>query len=332
LEAFNLNNIELIKTQIPLEILTVVTGVSGSGKTTLIKEILHPLAVRIPNGEKSISNKNGKLEGDFKFITQVEMIDQNPIGKSTRSNPVTYLKIYDDIRNLLANQKLAKMNSLKPMHFSFNVAGGRCDECEGEGTVSIEMQFMPDIVIECETCHGKRFKEEILDVTFEGKNIHDILELTIDDAIHFFKSNEDKLSQKISEKLQPLQDVGLGYVKLGQSSSTLSGGEAQRIKLASFLAKSNTQEKILFIFDEPTTGLHFYDVQKLLDSLQALINQGHTVIVIEHNLDVIKCADWILDIGPDSGDKGGSIVFQGLPEDLVNVENSFTGKFLKDKI
>ncbi len=332
LQAYNLNNIKEIQTKIPLEVLTVITGVSGSGKTTLIKEIFYPLAVRIPNGEKSISNKNGKIEGDFKFVTQVEMIDQNPIGKSTRSNPVTYLKIYDDIRNLFANQKIAKMNNLKPLHFSFNVAGGRCEECEGEGTVAIEMQFMPDIVIECESCHGKRFKEEILEVTFEGKNIYDILELTIDDAIIFFKNSEDKLSQKISERLQPLQDVGLGYVKMGQSSSTLSGGEAQRIKLASFLAKSNIGEKILFIFDEPTTGLHFYDVQKLLDSLQALINQGHTVVVIEHNLDVIKCADWIIDIGPDSGDKGGNIVFEGLPEDLIKEKNSFTAKFLKEKL
>jgi excinuclease ABC subunit A len=269
------------------------------------------------------------LEGDFSSIRSIEFIDQNPIGRSSRSNPVTYIKAYDDIRNLFASQKLSDIRGYKAKHFSFNVDGGRCETCKGEGEVTIEMQFMADVHLECDTCGGKRFKKEILEVIFEGKNISDILTLTVDEAIEFFKEHD---VTRITNKLQPLQDVGLGYVQLGQSSSTLSGGEAQRIKLASFLVKGTSKEKALFIFDEPTTGLHFHDIKKLLASFYALLDRGHTVIVVEHNIDLIKCADHIIDLGPEGGEKGGNVVAMGTPEAVVDIPESFTGEYLKSKI
>ena len=273
-----------------------------------------------------------KITGDITAIKGVEFVDQNPIGKSSRSNPVTYIKAYDEIRKLYANQPLSKSRGYKTAHFSFNIDGGRCETCSGEGEVTVEMQFMADIHLTCEECGGKRFKEEILDVKFKGANIADVLNMTIDEAISFFNQSGEKNAIKVSEKLLPLQDVGLGYVHLGQSSSTLSGGEAQRVKLASFLAKKESNLNLLFIFDEPTTGLHFHDIKKLLKALNALIKQGHSVLVIEHNLDVIKCADWIIDLGPEAGDKGGQVMFYGTPEDLVKSKKSVTGKYLKEKL
>src|SRR5690554_3184436 len=269
------------------------------------------------------------LEGDYNTIKSVQYIDQNPIGRSSRSNPVTYIKAYDDIRNVFAQQKLSKLRNFLPKHFSFNVDGGRCETCKGEGSVTIEMQFMADVHLECETCNGKRFKKETLEVTYHQKNIDDILNMTIDDAIAFFERQGDK---KICNKLQPLQDVGLGYVQLGQSSSTLSGGEAQRIKLASFLVKGATKDKVLFVFDEPTTGLHFHDIKKLLKSFEALIANGHSVMVIEHNLDLIKCADYIIDIGPEGGENGGNLIAFGTPEEVTKNKNSVTGEYLKGKL
>ncbi|HUH34079.1 MAG TPA: hypothetical protein VLZ28_08995, partial [Daejeonella sp.] len=312
----------------PLNVLTVVTGVSGSGKTSLVKRILQPAV------QKAIGNYSGEqtgsydsIDGDFNKVEQVEIVDQNPIGRSSRSNPVTYVKAWDEIRNLYAGQGLAKSTGLKPAAFSFNVEGGRCDVCQGEGEVKIEMQFMADIFLPCEACNGKRFKQHVLDITYRDKNVSEVLEMTIDEALEFFQSEP-----KIISKLQPLVDVGLGYVHLGQSSNTLSGGEAQRIKLASFLIKGNNSNKTLFIFDEPTTGLHFHDIKKLLKSFNALIEQGNTIIVIEHNMDVIKSADWVIDIGPEGGDKGGAIVFEGTPEKLVEESDSYTGKFLSQRI
>ncbi len=328
------NNLKNVTVEFPLGILTAITGVSGSGKTSLVKSVFAPALTKALGGHADKTGKFDKLTGDISSISTVEMIDQNPIGKSSRSNPVTYLKIYDDIRNIYSSLPAAKHNGLKPAHFSFNVAGGRCDVCEGEGTVTIEMQFMADITLPCENCKGKRFKEDILEVKYRQKSIADILEMSVDEALDFFGRGE-KLTvfdQKVASKLQPLQDVGLGYVKLGQSSSTLSGGEAQRVKLAFFLNKGIAEGKKLFIFDEPTTGLHFHDIKKLLKSFQALIEKGHTIIVIEHNLDVIKSADWIIDIGPEGGDKGGNVVFAGLVKDIVKVKDSYTGQFLKDKI
>jgi excinuclease ABC, A subunit len=323
------NNLKNIDVTFPLDMLTVVTGVSGSGKSTLIKKLLYP-AIQKELGEAS--EKIGqftKLEGKYKQLKNVEFVDQNPIGKSTRSNPITYIKAYDDIRSLFASQKLAKMRNFQSKHFSFNVEGGRCEVCKGEGEVTIEMQFMADVHLTCEACNGKRFKKEVLEVTFEGKNIDDLLNTTIDDAITFFK----KCNQmKIAEKLKPLQDVGLGYVTLGQSSSTLSGGEAQRIKLASFLSKSDSKEKVLFIFDEPTTGLHFHDIRKLLTSLQALIEKGHSVILIEHNIEMIKSADYLIDLGLEGGAKGGNLVAQGTPEELVKHSESYTAQFLANSL
>ena len=323
------NNLKNIDVTFPLDMLTVVTGVSGSGKSTLIKKLLYP-AIQKELGEAS--EKIGqftKLEGKYKQLKNVEFVDQNPIGKSTRSNPITYIKAYDDIRSLFASQKLAKMRNFQSKHFSFNVEGGRCEVCKGEGEVTIEMQFMADVHLTCEACNGKRFKKEVLEVTFEGKNIDDLLNTTIDDAITFFK----KCNQmKIAEKLKPLQDVGLGYVTLGQSSSTLSGGEAQRIKLASFLSKSESKEKVLFIFDEPTTGLHFHDIRKLLNSLQALIEKGHSVILIEHNIEMIKSADYVIDLGLEGGAKGGNLVAQGTPEELVKHSESYTAQFLANSL
>ena len=310
--------------------MTVVTGVSGSGKTSLIKDILYPAVQRHLGNYADHVGEFGGLEGKFKHINMVEFVDQNPIGKSSRSNPVTYVKAFDEIRNLFSKQQISMIRGYKPAHFSFNVSGGRCENCEGEGVVKIEMQFMADITLQCDVCKGKRFSEEVLEVDYKSKTISDILDMTVDDAIAFF-GQEDSLEKKIYKKLKPLQDVGLGYVTLGQASSTLSGGEAQRIKLASFLSKGDSQDKTLFIFDEPTTGLHFHDVNKLLVSLYALIERGHSVIVIEHNTDVIKCADWLIDLGPVGGEEGGYVIFEGQPEDLANHPDSLTGKYLKGK-
>jgi excinuclease ABC subunit A len=265
------------------------------------------------------------------MINAIEFIDQNPIGKSSRSNPVTYLKAYDEIRKLLSEQQAAKIQGLKPSHFSFNVDGGRCDECQGEGTIKVEMQFLADVYLLCESCGGKRFKEDILDIKYKDLNVDDILNLTVNAAIELFKQGKSSTEKKITKRLQPLQDVGLGYIKLGQASSTLSGGESQRVKLASFLAKEK-DSPTLFIFDEPTTGLHFHDIRKLLDSFNALISRGHSILIIEHNMDVIKCADWIIDLGPEGGDKGGNLVFEGTPEDLIKEKNSYTGEALKEKL
>src|ERR1700761_9479584 len=321
------NNLKHVNAKFPLGVLTVVTGVSGSGKTSLVKRILAPAL------QKTLGNYTGEqtgsydaIEGDYQKIEQVELVDQNPIGRSSRSNPVTYVKAWDEIRNLYAAQPVAKAAGLKPSSFSFNVEGGRCDVCQGEGEVKIEMQFMADIFLTCETCGGKRFKQHILDVTYNEKNVSDVLSMTIDEALEFFAKEP-----KILAKIKPLVEVGLGYVQLGQSSNTLSGGEAQRIKLASFLVKENNTHKTLFIFDEPTTGLHFADIKKLLKSFDALLEHGNTIIVIEHNMDVIKCADWVIDIGPEGGDNGGKVVFEGLPEDLIKEKDSYTGKFLKER-
>lgn len=323
------NNLKNIDVTFPLDCLTVITGVSGSGKSTLVKKILFPAMQKKLQGVGEKAGQFTELQGSYSHIKHIEYVDQNPIGRSSRSNPVTYIKAYDDIRDLYSKQKLSKMRGYQAKHFSFNVDGGRCETCKGEGEVTIEMQFMADVHLECETCNGKRFKKEILEVTFEGKNIDDILTMTIDDAVAFFGEHKQT---KIIQKLQPLQDVGLGYVQLGQSSSTLSGGEAQRIKLASFLVKGVTKEKALFVFDEPTTGLHFHDIQKLLASFEALIDKGHSIIVIEHNLDLIKCADYIIDIGPEGGEHGGHLIAFGTPEEVAKNAKSVTGKYLKEKI
>lgn len=323
------HNLKNIDARFPLNALTVVTGVSGSGKSTLVRRILYPAL------QKQLYNYGDKpgqfsgLSGNYEAIRNVEFIDQNPIGRSSRSNPVTYIKAYDDIRALYTHQKLSKIRGYKAKHFSFNVDGGRCETCKGEGEVTIGMQFMADVHLPCDTCRGKRFKKEIIEVEFEGKSISDILALTIDDAISFFKLHKQL---KIVNKLQPLQDVGLGYVQLGQASSTLSGGEAQRIKLASFLVKGITKDKVFFIFDEPTTGLHFHDIKKLLASFNALIEKGHTIVVIEHNLDLIKCADYIIDLGKEGGKSGGELLFQGRPSDLLKSKQSYTAEFLKEKL
>jgi excinuclease ABC subunit A len=323
------NNLKNVDVTFPLNCLTVITGVSGSGKSTLVKNILYPTMQKQLIGYGDKIGQHTEVKGNFETIKHVEFIDQNPIGRSSRSNPVTYIKAYDDIRALFSNQKLSSIRNYKPKHFSFNVEGGRCEVCKGEGEVTIEMQFMADVHLECDACNGKRFKKEVLEVKFDGKSIDDILNLTIDDAVQFFSEN---LVPKIASKLKPLQDVGLGYVKLGQSSSTLSGGEAQRIKLASFLVKGNTKDKALFIFDEPTTGLHFHDIQKLLASFNALIDKGHSIIVIEHNIELIKCADYIIDLGLDGGKNGGNLIFQGIPEDLAKNKESYTAKYLAEKL
>ncbi len=273
-----------------------------------------------------------ELKGDWKDIKKIEFVDQNPIGKSSRSNPVTYVKAYDEIRTLFAQQSLSKVNGFTPKHFSFNVPGGRCDACEGEGQITVSMQFMADVHLECEICKGKRFKDDVLEVNYRGKNIHNVLTMTIDDAIDFFAQNLGKQEQKIITKLKPLQDVGLGYVQLGQAGNTLSGGEAQRIKLASFLSKKNNPAKTLFIFDEPTTGLHFHDIEKLLTAIYSLLDLGHSVLIIEHNLDIIKCADWIIDMGREGGEKGGDILFEGTPEELLHNQESYTAQYLKEKL
>ncbi|AJR04296.1 excinuclease ABC subunit UvrA [Siansivirga zeaxanthinifaciens] len=323
------NNLKNIDVTFPLGMLTVVTGVSGSGKSTLVKKILFPALQKKLTDFSDKAGQFSSLEGNFSNIKHIEFVDQNPIGRSSRSNPVTYIKAYDDIRNLFSKQKLSSIRNYQAKHFSFNVDGGRCETCKGEGEVTIEMQFMADVHLECETCKGKRFKKEVLEVTFADKNIDDILNMTIDDAIAFFEVNKE---HKIKGKLQPLQDVGLGYVTLGQSSSTLSGGEAQRIKLASFLGKGTNKDKALFIFDEPTTGLHFHDIQKLLKSFNALIEIGHSIIVVEHNIELIKCADHIIELGPMGGENGGNLIASGTPETIINNSKSEIGKFLKEKL
>lgn len=322
------NNLKNLTVKFPLGALTVVTGVSGSGKSTLIKKILYPAVGRLSGSVAEAPGRFDRLEGDFGKVTQVEFVDQNPIGKSSRSNPISYVKAYDAIRNLYAEQPLAKQRGYKPSHFSFNVEGGRCDTCEGEGEIRVEMQFMADIFLKCESCHGKRFKQEILEVEYNGKNIADILDMTVEQGLAFF---QDK--KAIADKILPLNDVGLGYVKLGQSSNSLSGGEAQRVKLASFLGRNSAEGHILFIFDEPTTGLHFHDISKLLKAIGALVDQGHSVIVIEHNMEVIKCADWIIDLGPEGGErKGGTLMFEGTPETMVKKGKGYTAEFLRKKL
>ena len=327
----NENNLKNIDVKFPLGIMTVVTGVSGSGKSTLVKEILYKAIARSLGEPGMVPGSHSKIGGNIKDIKNIYFVDQNPIGTSTRSNPATYLKAYDEIRKLFAEQQLSKQMGFTPSYFSFNSEGGRCEECKGEGKILVPMQFMADMQLECEVCHGKRFKKEVLDVEYRNKNIYDILDMTVDDAISFFEETNGTTEKRIIKKLQPLQAVGLGYIKLGQSSSTLSGGENQRVKLAYFLSEESGGNN-LFIFDEPTTGLHFHDISTLLKSLNALIDRGNSVIIIEHNLDMIKSADWIIDMGPEGGDKGGNIIAQGTPEDIVKVNKSYTGKFLKDKL
>jgi len=322
------NNLKNISVDFPLNNLIAVTGVSGSGKTTLVKKILYPALLKEKGVFKNKPGQFDEISGDIDKIDEIEFIDQKPIGLSSRSNPVTYLKVYDDIRNLFASQKLSKINSYKAKHFSFNVDGGRCESCKGEGTVKIEMQFMADVNLECENCKGKRFKKDVLRVKFENKTIDDILKMTVDQSIEFFNSTNQN---KITNKLKPLQDVGMGYIQLGQSSSSLSGGEAQRIKLATFLLKGNNRKKTLFIFDEPTTGLHFHDIKKLLNSFNSLLENGHSIIVVEHNTDLIKCADHIIDLGLDGGEKGGDLIFQGTPGGLIKNKKSRLSKYLKNK-
>ena len=323
------NNLQNVDVRFPLEVLTVITGVSGSGKSTLVKKILFPAMQKKIDGIGEKAGQFSEMRGYYHKIQHVEYIDQNPIGRSSRSNPVTYIKAYDDIRDVFSKEKLSKIRGYQPKHFSFNVEGGRCETCSGEGSINVEMVFMADVHLPCDTCGGKRFKKEILEIYFEGKNIDDILTMTIDDAIAFFTAAKQT---KIVQKLQPLQDVGLGYVQLGQSSSTLSGGEAQRIKLATFLVKGSTKEKALFVFDEPTTGLHFHDIKKLLKSFDALLEKGHSIVVIEHNIDLIKCADYIIDLGPEGGENGGQILAIGTPEEIVKNKKSITGKYLKEKL
>ncbi len=324
------NNLKNIDAKFPLNAMTVVTGVSGSGKSSLVRDILYPALSRIVNDFGKKPGSFSEITGDIKQIKEIIFVDQNPIGKSSRSNPVTYLKAFDEIRKLFAVQQLSKINGYKAGHFSFNIDGGRCENCKGEGEITVEMQFMADVHLVCDECKGKRFKDDILDVKYNNKNIFDILELTVDEAFEFF--SEKKETSKIAQLIKPLVDVGLGYVKLGQSSNTLSGGESQRVKLASFLSKEKSLKKTMFIFDEPTTGLHFHDINKLLQSFNALLDRGHTIVIIEHNLEVIKTADYIIDIGPKGGDKGGEILFQGRPNNLVKCKKSYTAVYLKDKL
>ncbi len=328
------NNLKDIDIKLPLNVLCLVTGVSGSGKTSLVKNILFASLKKIFGGYSEKTGKFEKISGDINRISAVELVDQKPIGKSSRSNPATYVKAYDDIRTIYSEQKLSKVRGYKAGHFSFNIAGGRCEMCEGEGVVKIEMQFMADIFLKCESCEGKRFREDVLEIEYRGKNISDILDMTINQAIDFFyySAVENKYEKRILQKFKPLQDVGLGYLRLGQSSNTLSGGESQRIKLANFLIKGISDKPTLFIFDEPTTGLHFHDINKLYTAFNALIEKGHSLIVIEHNMEIIKCADWVIDLGPDGGDDGGKVVFEGKPEELANFEGSYTGQYLKNKL
>ncbi len=323
------NNLKGVDVKIPLGVMSCVTGVSGSGKSSLVKGILYPALRRHLHESGNRPGSFDALEGDLNLLTAVEMIDQNPIGKSSRSNPVTYIKAYDEIRKLFADQPYARHTGLTASSFSFNTAGGRCEECQGEGIIKVGMQFMADVELTCEACKGKRFKSEVLENSYRGKSIFDILELTIDAAMEFFGGDSGATAKRIVERIRPLQEVGLGYVKLGQSSSTLSGGESQRVKLASFLGRENSAGRIMFIFDEPTTGLHFHDINRLLKAFYALIQRGHSVVVVEHNMDVVKCADWIIDIGPEAGDYGGKILFEGTPDNLTEIENSHTAQFLK---
>lgn len=325
------NNLKNIDVKFPLNVLTVVTGVSGSGKSSLVKDVFYAALKKYYGGAAEKTGKFNTLKGSMQLASDIEFVNQTPIGRSTRSNPVTYIKAYDEIRKLFADCRLSKQMGYTPAFFSFNTPGGRCEECQGEGTVTVEMQFMADLVLECEHCHGKRFKSDILEVTYHDKNIYDVLDMTVNQAIEFFSSFDGNTEKRIVKRLLPLQEVGIGYVKLGQSSSTLSGGESQRVKLASFLANEKPQPTI-FVFDEPTTGLHFHDIKTLMKAFDALIAKGHTVIIIEHNLEIIKCADHIIDLGPEGGENGGNIVFEGTPEDLILCENSYTGKFLKDKL
>ena len=328
IKGARMNNLKGIDVEFPLNVLTVVTGVSGSGKSSLVRGILYPALKRKLDEIADIPGEFAELAGDWKDVKHVEMVTQNPIGKSSRSNPVTYVKAFDDIRQVFAEQPLAQQMGFTAQYFSFNTDGGRCETCKGTGIITVEMQFMADLELECDVCHGKRFKSDVLDVKFNGKNIYDVLQMTVKEAIEFFGQNNQ---DTIVRKLKPLDDVGLGYVKLGQSSSTLSGGENQRVKLAYFLSQEKC-DPTLFIFDEPTTGLHFHDIKKLLKAFDALISHGHTVVVIEHNLDVVKCADYVIDLGPDGGDKGGKLIFAGTPEDIAKCEESVTGTFLREKI
>ncbi len=325
------NNLKGIDVKFPLFVMTVVTGVSGSGKSSLVKNVFYAALKKYYGGVADRTGQFGALRGSMKLVKDIEFVDQNPIGRSSRSNPVTYIKAYDEIRKLFADQQLSKQMSYTASHFSFNTPGGRCEECQGEGTVTVEMQFMADLVLECDHCHGKRFKQDLLDVQYNHVNIYDVLEMTVNQAIEFFSEQKGNTEKRIVKRLKPLQDVGIGYVKLGQSSSTLSGGESQRVKLASFLA-SEKPEPTIFVFDEPTTGLHFHDIKTLLKAFDALIAKGHTVIIIEHNPEVIKCADHIIDIGPEGGENGGSLVFTGTPEEIVKSKTSYTGAFLKGKV
>lgn len=325
------NNLKGLNVKFPLNVMTVITGVSGSGKSSLIKNIFYPALKKHYGGYSDKSGHFDALKGDFHLLSNVEYVDQNPIGKSSRSNPATYLKAYDEIRKLFAEQQGAKYQGFKASHFSFNIAGGRCEECQGEGIIKVEMQFMADILLQCDSCKGRRFKDDILEIRYRGKNIHDVLEMTVNEAIEFFGAEKTGTPKKITQRLSPLLQVGLGYVKLGQSSSTLSGGESQRVKLASFLSKEKS-EPCMFIFDEPTTGLHFHDIHNLMEAFNALISRGHTLIIIEHNMEIIKSADWIIDLGPEGGNQGGEIVFTGTPEQIINIDNSYTGEFLKEKL
>jgi excinuclease ABC subunit A len=328
IKSARMNNLKGVTVDFPLNVMTVVTGVSGSGKSSLVKGILYPSLKRHLGEVCDAPGEYGGLDGDYQAIKHVEFVDQNPIGKSTRSNLATYVKAYDAIRDLYADQPLAQQMGFTSQYFSFNADGGRCDECKGAGVITVEMQFMADLVLECEACHGHRFKHDILDVRFHGRNIDDVLNMTISEAIQFFGEHQENT---IVKRLKPLEDVGLGYIKLGQNSSTLSGGENQRVKLAYFIGQEK-QEPTLFIFDEPTTGLHFHDINRLLQAFNALIERGHTILIIEHNMDIIKCADHIIDMGPDGGDRGGEVVAIGTPEEIAGNENSLTGKFLKDKL
>lgn len=325
------NNLKGIDVIFPLHIMTVVTGVSGSGKSSLVRDVFFKSLSRFYEEDGEQPGIFNRLSGDMHLVKHIEFVDQNPIGKSSRSNPATYLKAFDEIRKLYAEQQAAKQMGFTPAYFSFNVEGGRCEECKGDGTITVEMQFMADITLTCESCHGKRFKQDILEIEYRGKNINDVLEMTINQAIEFFSEQQGSTEKKIIKRLKPLQDVGLGYIKLGQASSTLSGGENQRVKLAYFLSNEK-QEPTIFVFDEPTTGLHFHDIKTLLKAFDSLIEKGHTVVIIEHNMDVIKCADYVIDMGPEGGDKGGFLVCAGTPEDIASCEKSYTGKYLKDKL